>query len=172
MTGTYRREVITLSNPTYEFSVLIDAPVHSVFEYCLDPRRIYAGDPMNVADATLVPGGVGTTAHLVGKMFVFVEEVAIEYVEVVRDRRIVFQAYPTMAVAGLGYRISVATHTLTWTFTPEDGATRLDLVVVEQDPPRWQRVLDRFSEKGFSKQVRERLARIKASLEDESPTEI
>jgi len=48
--------VIILSDPTYEFSVLIDAPVHSVFEHCLDPRRIYAGDPMNVADATLIPG--------------------------------------------------------------------------------------------------------------------
>jgi len=105
-------------------------------------------------------------------MFVFVEEVAIEYVEVVRDRRIVFQAYPTMTVAGLRQRISVATHTFAWTFTPEDGGTRLAVVVVEQDPPRWQRVLDRLTEKGFSKQVRERLARIKASLEEESPTAI
>jgi uncharacterized protein YndB with AHSA1/START domain len=150
----------------------MDAPVHSVFEYCLDPRRIYTGDPMNVADATLIPGGVGTTAHLTGKMFVFVEEVAIEYVEVVRDHRIVFQAYPTMTAAGLRHRISVATHTLTWTFTPEDGGTRLAVVVVEQNPPRWQRVLDRLTAKGFSKQARERLARIKASLEEESTTEI
>lgn len=43
---TDQKEVIVLSNPTYKFTVLIDAPVHSVFEHCLDPRGIYVGDPM------------------------------------------------------------------------------------------------------------------------------
>lgn len=159
---------MTDSMPTYEYTVLIDAPVNSVFEYCRDPRRIYAADPMyKVTDATLTREGVGTKAQLVAKMFVFVEDIAIEYVEVVPDQRIVFQAHPTMTLAGLGrLSVSVAIHNWTWTFEPEDGGTRLNLVVVEQEPPWWQRVLDRVMEKGFSTQVRNRLARIKASNEE------
>ncbi len=91
-----------MSNPTYEFTEFIDAPAHSVFEHCRDPRRIYAGDPiMKVADATLTPEGVGTRAHLKAKMPLFTETVAIEYTEVVPDRRIVFQGDPTMIFAGL-----------------------------------------------------------------------
>jgi hypothetical protein len=69
-------EVIVLSNPTFGFTVLVDAPVHSVFEYCRDPRRIYAGDRMmKVADATSSPEGVGTKAHLKARMLVFSEYV-------------------------------------------------------------------------------------------------
>jgi uncharacterized protein YndB with AHSA1/START domain len=83
--------VIILSDPTHEGSVFIDAPVHSVFDFCLDPRRIFAGDAMKVADATLIPEGVGTTAHLADKLLIFVQDVSIEYVEVVPDQRIVFE---------------------------------------------------------------------------------
>lgn len=160
-----------MSLPTYEFTVLIDAPVHSAFEYCRDPRRIYAGDPMmKVADATLTPEGVGTKALLKGWMLVFSESVAIEYTEVVPDRRIVFQGDATMAFAGLGRGFSIATHILTWTFAPENGGTRLDLVVVVQNPPLWQRILDRLSDKSARKMFNGRLTRIKAAVEEQATT--
>jgi uncharacterized protein YndB with AHSA1/START domain len=160
------REVIVLSNPTYDFTVLIDAPIHAVFEYCLDPRRIYAGDPMmKVADATLTPEGVGTEAHLRAKMPLFTETVALEYTEVVPDRRIVFQGDPTMTFVGRGRGISIPVHIFTWTFESENGVTRLELVVEERNPPRWYRILDRLFDKSFRKQVNERLARIKAAAE-------
>lgn len=160
-----------MSNPTYEFTAWIDAPVHSVFEYSRDPRRIYAGDPMmKVADATLTPEGVGTKAHLKAKMFVLSETVAIEYIEVVPDQRIVFQGDPTMTFAGLGRGISIPIHTWTWTFEPENGGTRLTLVVVEENPPRWYRILDRVFDTSSRKQVNDRLARIKAATEEQATT--
>jgi uncharacterized protein YndB with AHSA1/START domain len=159
------------SMPTYEYTVSIDAPVHSVFEYCCDPRKIYAGDPeMKVVDASLAPDGVGTKAHLTSRVFVFVEEVTIDYVEVTPDQQIVFDAHPKMTPVGLGPKrgISVAIHRWTWTFESEGGGTRLNLVVVEQDPPRWQRAMDRLTEKWFNRQVRDRLARIKATVEEQA----
>lgn len=53
---------------TCTITIGIDAPVHTVSEYCRDPRRIFAGDPKSdVSDVTLTPEGVGTTAHIVGR---------------------------------------------------------------------------------------------------------
>ena len=164
------REVIILSDPTHEGSVLIDAPVHSVFDYCLDPRRIFAGDPMKVVDATLIPEGVGTTAHLTDRMLIFVQDVPIEYIEVVPDQRIVFEGDWRMTIKRLGIGFSAGIHSWTWSFTPEDEGTRLTMRVVVHKSPRWQRLLDRMAEKSYSKQIRERLARIKAAAEEQAAT--
>jgi uncharacterized protein YndB with AHSA1/START domain len=163
--------VIALSNPTYEFTEFIDTPVHSVFEYCLDPRRIYVGDPMmKVADAALTPEGVGTEAQLKAKTPLFTETVALEYTEVVPDQRIVFQGDPTMTFLGRGRRISIPVHIFTLTFEAERGGTRLNLVVEEQDPPRWYRILDRLFDKSSRKMISDRLARIKATAEEQTTT--
>lgn len=162
--------MIILSDPTHEGSVLIDAPVQSVFDFCLDPRRIFAGDPMKVADATLVPEGVGTTAHLTGRMLIFVQDVPIEYVEVVPDQRIVFEGDWRMTIMGWGIGFSAGIHSWTWSFIPEDEGTRLTMRVVVFKSPRWQRVLDRVAEKSYTKQIRERLARIKAAAEEQAST--
>lgn len=158
-----------LSNPTYEFNVLIDAPVHTVFQHCLDPHGMYVGDPMmKVVDATLTPDGVGTEARLEAKTPLFTETVAVEYTEVVLDERIVFEADAVMVWFGLGRGISIATHVLTWTFRPEDGGTRLDLAVVVQNPPRWQRILDRLSDRAGRRMFDGRLSRIKAAVEEKA----
>ena len=61
-------------------------------------------------------------------------------------------------------------HNWTWTFEPEDGGTRLNVGVIEQNPPRWQRAMDRLTEKSFNTQVRDRLARMKAMVEEQSTT--
>jgi uncharacterized protein YndB with AHSA1/START domain len=166
---TDRKEVIVLSIPTNEFTVLIEAPVHSVFEHCLDPRGMYVGDPMmKVVEATLTPDGVGTEARLKAETPLFTETVAIEYTEVVRDERIVFKADAVMVWLGRGRGISIATHSLTWTFQPEDGGTRLSLVVVVQNPPLWQRIFDRLSDRAARKMFNGRLARIKAATEEQT----
>ena len=168
--GTDLREVTILSDPTHEGSVLIEAPVHSVFDFCLDPRRIFAEDPVEVADATLVPEGIGTTAHLTGSMLIFVQDVPIEYVEVVPDERIVFEGDWRMTIMGLGIGFSAGIHSWTWSFVSEDEGTRLTMRVVVHKSPRWQRALDRMAEKSSSKQIRERLARIKAAVEEQAAT--
>jgi len=150
------------------FTVPINASVHKVFEYCRDPRRIYAGDPMyKVVDATLTPEGVGTRAHLEAKVLVFTEDIAIEYVAFVPDQRIVFDAHPTMTIAGrqLGSEI----FNWTWMFVPADGGTTLDVELVNRGGARWERALDALgAEKVISKQVRNRLARIKASVKEQT----
>ncbi len=157
---------------TGTFEVVIDAPVHTVFEYCRDPRRIYAGDPSHtVPDATLVPEGVGTRALVVARVAVFTEEIALEYVELVPDQRIVFEAFPRMTIARLGHRVISAgpLHTWTWAFAPEGAGTRLTLVVVGQDASRWERALDlvtgRMLSGMFSREIRDRLGRVKAGVE-------
>lgn len=151
-------------------TVPINAPVHTVFEYCRDPRRIYAGDPTyKVADATLTPEGVGTRAQLVAKMLVFTEEVAIEYVEVVPDKRLVFEARPTMTIAGR--KLGAEVFTWTWTFAPADGGTTLALAVVNRGGGLWERALDALgTEKVVFKQSQGRLARIKAGVEEKAGT--
>jgi uncharacterized protein YndB with AHSA1/START domain len=125
---------------------------------------------MKVADVTLTPDGVGTEALLKAKTPVFTETVAIEYTEVVQDERIVFHGDAVMVWAGLRREVSIATHVFTWMFEPEDGGTRLDLVLVVQNPPMWQRILDRLSDKASRKMINGRLARIKAAAEEQATT--
>ena len=52
---------------TRRFDVVIDAPVHDVFEYCRDPRHLFAGWPqLEVTEVVITPDGVGTTARITG----------------------------------------------------------------------------------------------------------
>lgn len=150
------------------FTVSIDAPVHTVYEYCRDPRRIYAGDPdYTVSGATLTPEGVGTTTQLAAKLLVFTEDIAIRYVEVVQDQRIVFEAHPTATIAGRHFGAEI--FTWTWTFAPAEGGTSLTVAVVNEGGARWERALDSLgTERVLSRQIRGRLARIKAGVEEEA----
>jgi uncharacterized protein YndB with AHSA1/START domain len=152
---------------TRSFTVFINAPVHTVFEYCRDPRRIFAGDPrVEVSDVTLTPAGVGTTAHIVGKGVV-TEDVKNEYVEFVADQRIVFKSHPKVTLAGMTKEV---THgpTWTWTFAPEHGGTTLTVVFLEEDAAWWQRTFDVVTERSWSKQVRGWLDGIKEATEEEA----
>lgn len=71
-----------------EGSIHVDASPSAIFGYCLDPRRLFAGDPKHVVDAQVTDGGVGTTANLSMKAGVLEEDDRLEYVEIVPDRRI------------------------------------------------------------------------------------
>ena len=146
-------------------AVSINAPVHTVFDYCRDPRRIYAGDPTyKVVDATLTPDGVGTRGHVAAKVVGLTEDVAIEYVDFVPDERIVFEARPTATIAGRQRGAEI--FTWTWTFVPADDGVTLTVDVVNQGGAWWERALDALgTERVVSKQLRARLARVKASVE-------
>ncbi len=147
----------------------IDAPVSTVFEYCRDPRRIYAGDPTyDVAEAAVTSGGVGTTARLATKMLMFVENVAIEFVQVEPDQRIVFEARPTMTI--LGRRLGGEVFTWTWTFEPTGAGTTVTVAGVSRGGARWERSLDSIfgTQRIVTKQFQARLGRIKLGVEKQA----
>ncbi len=149
-----------------EESIQINASPGAVFAYCLDPRRLFAGDPKHVVDAATVAGGVGTTAHLSMRMGVLEEADRLEYVEVVPDRRIVIAMQPTMSLGGSrGLRSDTAAYTLTHEFAPEAGGTRMTLRVQVHDPPLHERMIDRLEGKGPDRMVRNRLQRIAQAVE-------
>jgi len=146
----------------------IHAPVHAVFEYCRDPRSIFAGDPVyRVVDATVTPEGVGTRGHLVAKMLGLSEDVAIEYVEVVPDERIVYEARPTVTIAGR--RLGAEVFTWAWAFLPVAGGTELTVHVANRGGARWERALDALgTQRVLTRQSRARLARIAAAVEGQA----
>lgn len=165
-----------MTDVSLDFEVVIDAPVTTAFDYCLDPRRIYAGDPTHeVTDAAPHPGGLGTTAQITTKTGPFTEQIALDYVEVIPNERIVFEAHPRMTFPRLPkLEIPGSLHTWTWTFEPDDGRTRLAVVVVEHDASRSARALDALTghalSKGFTQEIRDRLGRIRAACETHTPS--
>ena len=146
----------------------IHAPVHAVFEYCRDPRSIFAGDPTyRVTESTVTAEGAGTRGHLVAKMLGLSENVAIEYTEVVPDERIVYEARPTVAIAGR--KLGAEVFTWAWAFQPAAGGTELTLHVASRGGARWERALDALgTERVVTKQSRARLARIAAAVEGQA----
>ncbi len=147
----------------------IQAPVAAVFEYCRDPRRVYAEDPVyRVAEAAIAGDGVGTTARLVATLLhIPIESVAIDYVEVEPDRRIVFEARPTMTI--LGWHLGSGVVTWTWTFEPTDAGTAVTVAGVSRGGAGWERALDTISQthRVLTKQFSARLGRIKAAVEEQ-----
>lgn len=92
-------------------------------------------------------------AHVAAKVIVLTEDVAIEYVEVVPDQRIVVEAHPTMTIAGR--QLGAEIFDWTWTFEPADGGTTLAVGVVNRGGAWWERALDALgTEKALSKQIR------------------
>ena len=151
-----------------EESIHIDAPPRTVYDHCLDPRRLFAGDPKHVVDAQVTSGGVGTTAHLSMKAGVLEEDDRLEYVTVVPDRRIEIAMQPTMSLSGLPKaRHETALYTLIHDFEPEAGGTRMSLKVQVHDAPLFERMIDRLS-KSPERLVHNRLQRIAKAVETAS----
>jgi hypothetical protein len=118
-----------------------------------------------VVEVMLSPEGVGTRARLAAKMLVLTEEVAIEFVEFVPDRRIVFEGRPTMTIAGR--RMGAEVFTWTWTFEPRDGGTTLTVAGLKRGGSRLEHAVDTLfgTQRVVSKQFQNRLTRIKAAVE-------
>lgn len=150
-----------------EDTIQVAAPPSAVFGFCLDPRQLFAGDPKHVVDADVVPGGVGTTAHLSMKMGVLEEDDRLEYVEVVPDRRIEIAMQPTVSVSGLKQlHTETALYTLAHEFEPDGEGTRMTLRVVVHDPPLYERLIGKLEVKSADRLVHNRLRRIADAIED------
>lgn len=144
-----------------EQSIHVDAPPHEVFEYCLDPWRLFAGDPKHVVDAEVVEGGVGTTARLSMRFGVLEEDDRIEYVDVVPDKRIEIAMQPTMSPRGFDRPShDTALYSLVHDFEPDGDGTRMTLTVQVHDAPLYERMIDRLEGKGPDRMVQARLQRV------------
>ncbi len=85
-----------------------------MFDYALDPRKLWSMPEVALAEVVTKPDGVGTTARIWSHMLGFHIEGGLEYAEVVRPERIVI-------------KVNFLMEHPTWTFTfqPEDGGTKV-----------------------------------------------
>ena len=97
-------------------SVTVKAPVEKVFDYAMDVRNLWSfpGEALALADVTLTPEGVGTSARIWTHWLGFHIEGGLEYTEVVRPEKIVVE-------------VGFAVEHPTWTFTfkPFHGGTKV-----------------------------------------------
>lgn len=154
------------------FETVIDAPVHVVFEYCLDPRHLFQGWPaLEVTEVVMTPEGVGTTAHIVGRfaLGMIVEQIDREYAEVVPDERIVTRAHAKMRFAGRTKEVAEGP-IFEWLFEAEGAGTKLTFVVLEKDLAWWEELVESVSAVMMAKTMRGMLAAIKAGVESRAST--
>ncbi|HEX5335644.1 MAG TPA: SRPBCC family protein [Propionicimonas sp.] len=152
---------------TRSFEIVINAPVHDVFEYCRDPRHLFEGWPqLEVTDVVMTPEGVGTKAHIVGRFAkgMMVEQIEREYTEFVPDKRIVSKAHAHVRFAGRTTEVPNGP-IFTWLFEASDGGTRLSFVVLEEDLSWWQNLLESISAAVMAKNMHSMLAAIKSGVE-------
>lgn len=95
-------------------SIVIDAPVGTVFEFALDPRNLWTFEDVALTDVAITPDGVGTTARMFTHFLGFHMEGGVEYTEVVLGQRIVAKVH------FFGEK-----PTWTFTFEPTDGGTKM-----------------------------------------------
>jgi len=153
-------------------SIHIDASPGQVYAYCLDPEKLFAGDPKQVVESTPSPDGLGTTARLSLRTGVMEEDDRLEYVEVVPDERIDIAMQPTMSFGRWEHpRHETALYTLSHRFEPEQDGTRMTLTVMVHDPPLYERMIDRLEGSGPDRLVHNRLRRIKEAVEGATVTE-
>lgn len=155
---------------TRSFEIVIDAPVHEVFEYCRDPRHLFEGWPeLEVTDVVMTPDGVGTKAHIVGRFIkgMMVEQIEREFTEFVPDERIVTKAHAKVRFAGRTKEVANGP-IFTWLFEADDGGTKLTFVVLEEDLGWWQRLFESVSAAVMAKTLHSVLAAIKTGVESQS----
>jgi len=152
---------------TRSYEIVINAPVHDVFEYCRDPRHLFEGWPqLEVTDVVMTPEGVGTKARIVGRFAkgMMVEQIEREYTEFVPDKRIVSKAHGQVRFAGRTTEVPNGP-IFTWLFEASDGGTRLSFDVLEEDLSWWQNLLESVSAAVMTKNMHSMLAAIKSGVE-------
>ena len=95
-------------------SVVIDAPVRSVFKAALDPARLWKAKDVALANVDVEPGGTGTHAELWTHLLGFHLEGRLTYDEVVANKRIVAQVH-----------FMVEKPTWTFAFESAEGGTKV-----------------------------------------------
>jgi uncharacterized protein YndB with AHSA1/START domain len=152
---------ITMPRLDFRWVATINAPVEQVFGCMRNPETIFralaAGDPrVETTMIEVTPDGVGTTGRNVFplpglKRLGITGEVVNEIIEVVPDRRIVFKSTPSMG------RLFRFEGTWTWTFEPENGATKL--VVDYTEWANWLvYIFDRLTENQQTRRFGEAIA--------------
>lgn len=157
---------------TRRFEIVIQAPVHDVFEYCRDPQHLFDGWPqLEVTDVVMTPEGVGTKAHIVGRFVkgMMVEQIEREYTEFAPDERIVSKAHAQVRFAGRTTEVPNGP-IFTWLFEASDGGTKLSFVVLEEHLSWWQNVLESVSAAVMAKNMNSMLAAIKSGVESRAPS--
>ena len=152
------------------FDILIDAPVHDVFEYCRDPHHLFEGWPaLEVTDVAMTPEGLGTKAHIVGRFAkgMILEQIEREYTEFVPDSRIVSKAHGKMRFAGRAKEVANPP-TFTWLFEAEDDGTKLTFVVLEEGLAWWESMLEPVSFRVMSRNLHSTLTAIKTGIESQA----
>jgi uncharacterized protein YndB with AHSA1/START domain len=95
-------------------NVTIDAPVDTVFDVALDPRRLWNVKDVALTEVDIKPEGVGTSARMYSHVLGFHIEGGLEYTEVVPGDRIVVQVH-----------FFAEKPTWRFTFEPADGGTKV-----------------------------------------------
>ncbi|GAB3019636.1 hypothetical protein GCM10011376_29000 [Nocardioides flavus (ex Wang et al. 2016)] len=95
-------------------SIIIDAPVDTVFDFALDINQLWKAKDVALTEVDIEPGGVGTSARLNSHLLGFHLEGGVEYTEVVPGQLIVAQAHWFMEKP-----------TWRFTFEPADGRTKV-----------------------------------------------
>ena len=95
-------------------SIMIDAPVDTVFDFALNIGNLWKAQDIALAEVDIKPGGVGTSARIWSHFLGFHVEGGVEYTEVEPGQRIVAQVH-----------FFAEKPPWTFTFEPVDGATKL-----------------------------------------------
>ena len=95
-------------------SVVVDAPVKTVFKTALDISKLWKAKDIALAEVHLEPKGTGSSAQLWTHLLGFHLEGSLEYTEVVPNERIVAQVH-----------FMVEKPRWTFTFEPADGGTKV-----------------------------------------------
>jgi uncharacterized protein YndB with AHSA1/START domain len=140
---------------TLTSSIYVAAPVEEVFDYALDPRKLWAVPDVALAQVELTPEGTGSSARVWSHFFGFHLEGGLEYTKVVRPERIVID-------------VGFAMEHPTWTFEfePDDAGTK----VTAQGEwhvsiPAVGRQFEQMLVKGHEEFVETMLATMKAEME-------
>lgn len=154
---TERQGVRTVATYRMGRSVHINAPVADSFNYLKNPANMWTTFPkVKISDVHLTPDGVGSSDHFsMRSLGVIFERGTHEVVEVVPNEKLVLRSHPFGVRNGPLW---------TWTFSPEDGGTRVNLVVAD-DVPKVMVPLENLSEKMTDRSYSTWLNSIKANVE-------
>jgi len=97
-------------------SIVIDAPVKTVFDLALDIGNVWKVKDVALVDINLEPGGVGTSASIWSHFLGFHLAGKAVYTEVVPEQKIVIEVH-----------FFAENPTWTFTFEPEGSGTKLTL---------------------------------------------